>query len=185
MVLGGPAMAAVFWSLPVAALADWPHRDIAAWKAEVTTIWPEMAPFLQTIRSTADMTPARYSHGTLRRPYGHRLIHIGDAAHRASPQLGQGANMALLDALALSHALATGEDPGPIYARLRRWHVRLYQAMSAAFTPQYQSDSRWLPVLRDRILMPVSRLPPVPRILTRLVAGDLIPPLAGVDFPRD
>jgi 2-polyprenyl-6-methoxyphenol hydroxylase-like FAD-dependent oxidoreductase len=87
--------------------------------------------------------------------------------------------MALLDALALAEAIATGEGPGPHYARARRWHVRLYQAMSAAFTPQYQSDSRWLPILRDRVLMPVSRMPPVPRILTQLVAGDLIPPLAG------
>jgi hypothetical protein len=55
--------------------------------------------------------------------------------------------------------------------------------MSAAFTPQYQSDSRWLPALRDRVLMPVSRLPPVPRVLMRLVAGDLVPPLAGEPFP--
>lgn len=183
IVPDGPQMAAIFWSLPVGNLVGWHGRDIGDWKAEVTTLWPEMAPFLQTIHRTSDMTPARYSHGTLRRPFGHRLVHIGDAAHRASPQLGQGANMALLDALALSQAVATGDDPGPIYARLRRWHVRLYQGMSAAFTPQYQSDSRWLPILRDRLLMPVSRMPPVPRILTRLVAGDLILPLAGVDFP--
>jgi 2-polyprenyl-6-methoxyphenol hydroxylase-like FAD-dependent oxidoreductase len=181
---GGPDLAAIFWSLPVADLDGWPDRDLAAWKAEATTLWPEMAPFLDTLRTPADMTPARYGHGTLARPWDHRLIHIGDAAHRASPQLGQGANMALLDALALSMALATDQDdPGPAYARLRRWHVRLYQGMSAAFTPQYQSDSRWLPAFRDRILMPVSRIPPVPRILTRLVAGDLILPLAGVDFP--
>ncbi len=184
MVSGGPEMAAIFWSLPVTSLSGWPARDIADWRAEVTALWPQMAPFLQTIRNTADMTPARYSHGTLRRPYGHRLVHIGDAAHRASPQLGQGANMALLDALALAQAVATEDDPGLLYAKLRRWHVRLYQGMSAAFTPQYQSDSRWLPTLRDRVLMPVSRMSPVSRILTRLVAGDLILPLAGVDFPR-
>ncbi len=182
MQTDGPEMAAIFWSLPASALQDWPGRDLDGWKAEVTTLWPEMAPFLQTLRSTADMTSARYGHGTLRRPYADRMIHIGDAAHRASPQLGQGANMALLDALALVRAVGQ-EDPGHHYARARRWHVRLYQAMSAAFTPQYQSDSRWLPVLRDRIVMPISRIPPVPRILTRLVAGDLIPPLAGVDFP--
>jgi 2-polyprenyl-6-methoxyphenol hydroxylase-like FAD-dependent oxidoreductase len=179
MTAEGPELAAVFWSLPTTALADWPQHDLTAWKAEVTVLWPDIAPFLTSLHSPADLTPARYSHGTHPRPYAERLVHIGDAAHRASPQLGQGANMALLDALALAEAVATDDDPGPAYARKRRWHVRLYQGMSAAFTPQYQSNSRWLPVLRDRILMPVSRIPPVPAILTRLVAGDLIPPLAG------
>lgn len=178
-------VAAVFWSLSRPALSLWENTDIDVWKTEVTGLWPEMAPFLEAIRAPSDMTPARYSHGTLRRPWSSGLVHIGDAAHRASPQLGQGANMALLDALALTTALerATGDEALAHYARARRWHVRLYQAMSAAFTPQYQSDSRWLPVLRDRALMPVSRIPPVPRILTRLVAGDLIPPIAGEPFP--
>jgi 2-polyprenyl-6-methoxyphenol hydroxylase-like FAD-dependent oxidoreductase len=182
MTPDGTDLAAVFWSLPTASLAGWPGRDITGWKAEVTALWPEIAPFLTPLHSPSDFTPARYSQGTLRRPFAEGLVHIGDAAHRASPQLGQGANMALLDALALARAVATHDDPGPAYARLRRWHVRLYQTMSAAFTPQYQSDSRWLPVLRDRLLMPVSRIPPVPSILTRLVAGDLIPPLAGTRF---
>ncbi len=183
MATGGPDLAAVFWSLPVSDLSDWPNRDMTGWKDEVIALWPDIAPFLHTLHSATDLTPARYSHGTLARPYAERLIHIGDAAHRASPQLGQGANMALLDALALAAAVATTDDPGPQYARLRRWHVRLYQTMSAAFTPQYQSDSRWLPAVRDHLLMPLSRLAPVPRILTRLVAGDLIPPLAGTHFP--
>jgi 2-polyprenyl-6-methoxyphenol hydroxylase-like FAD-dependent oxidoreductase len=133
----GPAMAAVFWSLPLRELDLWSGRNIEDWKAEVIALWPDMAPFLATVQTTADMTPARYSHGTLRHPFGERLVHIGDAAHRASPQLGQGANMALLDALALARAVASGKGPGPDYARARRWHVRLYQAMSAAFTPQY------------------------------------------------
>lgn len=178
-------LAAVFWSLPVAALDGWATTDIPAWKAQVTDLWPDMAPFLATIHRPQDMTPARYSHGTLARPWSPGLVHIGDAAHRASPQLGQGANMALLDALALATALRreTGDAALALYARMRRWHVRLYQGMSAAFTPQYQSDSRILPLLRDRLLMPVSRIPPVPAILTRLVGGDLIPPLAGTAFP--
>jgi 2-polyprenyl-6-methoxyphenol hydroxylase-like FAD-dependent oxidoreductase len=178
-------LAAVFWSLPLAALDGWGATDIPAWKAEATALWPDMAPFLSRIQRPQDMTPARYSHGTLARPWSPGLVHIGDAAHRASPQLGQGANMALLDALALATALQreTGDAALALYARMRRRHVRFYQGMSAAFTPQYQSDSRILPVLRDRLLMPVSRIPPVPAILTRLVGGDLIPPLAGTAFP--
>jgi 2-polyprenyl-6-methoxyphenol hydroxylase-like FAD-dependent oxidoreductase len=175
---------AIFWSMPAAALDAWRATPLAAWKAEVTAFWPEFAPFLATVAAYEDMVPARYAHGTLRRPYGPGIVHIGDAAHSASPQLGQGANMALLDALALGVALSrVSDDPLRDYAAMRRWHIRLYQAMSWAFTPQYQSDSHVLPWLRNHVLMPVSRIPPVPRILTRLVGGDLVPPLAGQPFP--
>jgi 2-polyprenyl-6-methoxyphenol hydroxylase-like FAD-dependent oxidoreductase len=172
--------AAVFWSLSAAELDQWPATDLAEWKAEVATFWPVMAPFLAGIGDKTQLTPARYSHGTLRRPHSRRLIHIGDAAHRASPQLGQGANMALLDAQALALALRLPLDEAlPAYHRSRRWHLALYQSLSAAFTPQYQSHSRALPLLRDLLLSPVSRLRPLPRILSALVSGDLIPPIAG------
>jgi 2-polyprenyl-6-methoxyphenol hydroxylase-like FAD-dependent oxidoreductase len=172
--------AAVFWSLSQGELDAWPTRDMADWKAEVATFWPAMTPFLATITDKAQLTPARYSHGTLSRPYTGRLIHIGDAAHRASPQLGQGANMALLDAQALALALRLPLDEAlPAYHRSRRWHLGLYQGLSAAFTPQYQSHSRALPALRDHLLSPLSRIWPLPRILSSLVSGDLIPPIAG------
>jgi 2-polyprenyl-6-methoxyphenol hydroxylase-like FAD-dependent oxidoreductase len=176
--------AAIFWSLPVAAMSAWRTTPLSDWKTEAAAFWPEFAPFLDRVTFHDDMIVARYAHGTLARPYGPRIVYIGDAAHRASPQLGQGANMALLDAMALAEAMRTKpENPLAAYAAMRRWHVRLYQAMSWAFTPQYQSDSLWLPWLRDRIMMPVSRIPPMPATLTRLVGGDLIAPLAGVHFP--
>lgn len=90
--------------------------------------------------------------------------------------------MALLDALALHLALDQAE-PLPAYATMRRWHVRAYQGMSAAFTPMYQSGSRALPPLRDHLLAPLSRLPGVRGLLTALVSGDMLPPLAGQRFP--
>lgn len=176
--------AAVFWSLSSAELDSWPLRSLKAWKSDVSAFWPEMSPFLDGITDKAQLTPARYSHGTLRKPYGNRLVHIGDAAHRASPQLGQGANMALLDAHALALALRLPlEDALSQFHRSRRWHLGLYQALSAAFTPQYQSQSRALPALRDHLLSPLSQLWPLPRVLSSLVSGDLLPPIAGTRFP--
>jgi 2-polyprenyl-6-methoxyphenol hydroxylase-like FAD-dependent oxidoreductase len=176
--------AAVFWSLSSAELDRWPERDLADWKAEVASFWPAMVPFLAGITDKTQLTPARYSHGTLARPHQGRIVHIGDAAHRASPQLGQGANMALLDAYSLSQALRLPLDEAlPAHHAARRWHLGFYQAMSAAFTPQYQSDSRILPALRDRVLAPLSQVWPLPRILASLVTGDLLPPIAGTRFP--
>jgi len=88
--------------------------------------------------------------------------------------------MALLDAAALSQALKSRpiERALPAYARARRWHTRIYQAMSWAFTPMYQSDSALLPFLRDRLLFPASQIPPIPRLLTSLVCGTMISPIA-------
>lgn len=175
---GGRDMAAIFWSLPQDRYADWRAGGLARWRDEAAALWPAFTPFLAGIGSVDDMTLARYAHGTLPRPHGPGIVTIGDAAHQASPQLGQGANMALLDACALARAIEQRgiAGAGPAYARARRWHVRLYQGMSWAFTPQYQSDSRLLPVLRDHVLMPVSRLPGMPYMLSRLVCGDLIAP---------
>lgn len=179
----GTREAAIFWSMPQAELDAWPVTPLEAWQAQVSALWPQMTPFLATITDNADMTVARYSHGTQRLPYAQALAHIGDAAHRASPQLGQGANMALLDALALALALNGPLDQAlPDYAAMRRWHVRIYQMMSAVFTPMYQSGSRSLPWIRD-LLAPCSNLPLVRGLLTHLVAGTMIAPLAGVSAP--
>ena len=175
--------AAIFWSLPVADYGAWLERGLDAWKAEAEDLWPEFAPFAAQITDPSQMTMATYTHGTLRRPYRDNVVHIGDAAHRASPQLGQGANMALLDALALARAIdmANGQDPAKLYAQARRAHVWCYQTFSAIFTPQYQSDSRMLPALRDRVLYPASQVWPIPKVLTALVCGDMIPPLASLN----
>src|SRR5690606_7222022 len=57
--------AAVFWSMPTDALATWGQSHIEAWRNEAVALWPEVAPFLETIADVSHMTPARYAHGTL------------------------------------------------------------------------------------------------------------------------
>ncbi|MGP6088237.1 FAD-dependent oxidoreductase [Antarctobacter jejuensis] len=176
--------ASIFWSLPADGHADWMARGLEAWKDEAIAHWPDFSPFITQITAPEQMTMARYTHGTLRRPFEDGVIYIGDAAHRASPQLGQGANMALLDAWAFARALEQARGDVALaaqwYAQARRWHVRGYQLMSRLFTPQYQSDSRILPRLRDRVFYPLSTMPPLPNVLTRLVCGDLLPPLGSL-----
>ncbi|KAK0351495.1 hypothetical protein LTR94_024743, partial [Friedmanniomyces endolithicus] len=122
---------------------------------------------------------ARYGHHTLARPYGDRLAVVGDAAHSTSPQLGQGVNMGLLDADALARALEGASDLNEAlaaYAKERRWHLRLYQALSLGFTPFYQSDGGALPWIRDHVLGRLARLPTAPHLLACTVSGFLLDP---------
>lgn len=103
---------------------------------------------------------------------------IGDAAHSTSPQLGQGANMALLDAAALNCALiGTDRVDTALEAtvRARRWRVRVFQALSLMLTPFYQSDSTVMPFVR-KLVASVAKIPPVPNILASMVAGTVVDP---------
>jgi len=177
--LDGRKMAAFFWSLRPDDAERVQAHGLDAWKAEVAMLWPECQPYLDQIYDFDQLTLARYGHHTLSMPAARGFAVVGDAAHSTSPQLGQGANMALLDVAALAHALRQASDTEAAltaYVRARRWHLRLFQALSLAFTPFYQSDSVLLPFLRDRLVATVAKLPPAPRLLASIVAGTLIDP---------
>ncbi len=172
--------AALFWSLRADRLAEWHMAGIDAWKAQVAALWPATRGLLDQIRSADQLAFAHYAHRTLSTPAEAGMIHIGDAWHSASPQLGQGANMALLDAYALALALRRSPDVAAALGSavsMRRRHVRLYQALTALLTPVYQSDSRTIPFVRDRIVGPLSKLWPATRIQAATVSGLIGNPL--------
>lgn len=184
----GPRQAAFFWSLKPADYEALKSDGLLRWKASVLAHWPEVAPYLDCIEDFPDMTLARYAHHTMANPVGEGIAFVGDSAHSTSPQLGQGANMALLDARALYLGLRDHPDDIGLalarYARLRRWHVRLYQALSAMFTPFYQSDSRVLPVIRDVLVSLLARIPPAPQFLAAMVSGSLLWPLKRLELKK-
>lgn len=180
---GGPPLGAFFWTLRHDYFRQWREKPLAAWRDDVATLWPDVIPAIEHLDSHEQFIFARYAHRTRKSPVSRHTAHLGDAWHAASPQLGQGANMALLDALALATAFEQSGDAYEIlrrYARARRGHVRLYQAISGAFTPVYQSDAKLAPALRDVFAAPVSATPPMPRLLAGMVAGVLGRPLRGI-----
>lgn len=173
--------AALFWSLRGDRLADWRAAGLAAWKAELLALWPATAPLLDQIADPDQLTFASYAHRTLRQPVESGLIHLGDSWHSTSPQLGQGANMALLDAYALALGLRrarTLPDALAETVRLRRDQIQLYQLLSRLLTPVYQSDGAAIPWLRDRVMGPVSKLWPFTAAQAALVSGAVGHPLA-------
>ncbi len=182
----GPDLAALFWSIKPSDYQQWLSDGLDAWKDKVLKLWPQTAPLLDFIQRPEDLTLARYCHSTLANPVAPRMVAIGDAAHAASPQLGQGANMAMLDARALALAFEGAEDVAgalEAYARARRPHVRFYQALSLGFTPAYQSDSRVLPILRDWVIAPATRLPGIRKFVAASVAGVVLDPRIHLRLP--
>lgn len=169
-----------FWSIRADQFEAFRAAPLVHWKDAARRLWPDTEMLLDQLTDHDQLTLARYRHRTHSGAVEGRLVHIGDAWHAASPQLGQGANMALLDAYALASALHGETDIARAlrrFLRLRAGHVRLYQLMTWAFTPVYQSDGTVLPWLRDRLAAPLLRLWPAPPLLAGLVAGGFGSPL--------
>jgi 2-polyprenyl-6-methoxyphenol hydroxylase-like FAD-dependent oxidoreductase len=106
--------------------------------------------------------------------HGDRVVFLGDAAHAMSPQLGQGCNLALWDAMVLAdlvHAAKTLPDALAAYSRARRRHLRHYQFMTRMLTPMFQSSSRLLGWLRDAFMPTSARFGPVYRLMVRTMIG--------------
>jgi 2-polyprenyl-6-methoxyphenol hydroxylase-like FAD-dependent oxidoreductase len=185
---GAPNLACYFWSLKHDAFAAWKARGLDAWKNEALALWPQTAPLLAQLQHPEQLIFASYSHAALRSPAAVKLAHIGDSWHSASPQLGQGANMALLDALALARAIdghAQIDAALSAYAAARAGHIGVYQLASFMFTPAYQSDSDALAFVRDWIAAPLSRIWPAPAVLAGLVSGAIGAPLNAIDALGD
>ncbi|TBV05396.1 FAD-dependent oxidoreductase [Phytopseudomonas dryadis] len=162
-------LSSLFWSLPTAAYPAWREAGLPAWKASVERLAGRQAEaFLAPIEAPEQLALATYADVRMQHWHDGRVLAIGDCAHAMSPQLGQGANMALVDAVALAAALrpaaasAASPDWAAVfteYADARRRHLRYYRQASRLLTPLFQSDSATLAVLRDSALFLARHLP--------------------------
>jgi len=155
-------------------LEAWRAAGLEAWKSEVRHAHPEAEPLLGQIRSLEQLVYTRYRDVSM--PYWHEpgCVFLGDAAHATSPQLGQGANLALWDAMELGAALggaATLDEGLAAYSRARRAHLRYYQLATRALTPLFQSDSRIFGWIRDVVFPMSSWLGPLRRRMVRSMSG--------------
>ena len=163
-----------FWSLPVADFDGWRARGLPAWRDEIARLWPEADARLADTVDPDQLARASYRDVTLRHWHRDRLVVLGDAAHGMSPQLGQGVNMALMDAMALRDALRLQADVAPAlqaYQRQRQAHVGVYQFWSRWLTPIFQSDLDWVAHARDVAFLPAGRLPGGRGHMLRVLSG--------------
>ena len=171
---GDHPVVSLFWSLRADRVEAWRAAGLDAWKAEVRRFTRDAEPVLDQIRAPEQLLFTQYRDVAMRRWHEPGVVFVGDAAHATSPQLGQGANLALWDAMVLADSLdgAASVDAGlDRYTRARRRHLGYYQFATRALTPFFQGDSRVLGFLRDR-LFPMSRwLRPLRRRMVRTMIG--------------
>lgn len=163
-----------YFSLPGNRVDAFDERGFERMRGRVAAIWPEVSALLKGVDSAQQLNRARYRDVVMRAPVHGRMVFLGDAAHAMSPQLGQGVNMALLDAEALAGALeaSTGVDEAlQSYAGRRRAHLAVYQRLSRWLTPLFQSDRKAWAVLRDLGFGPLGRMPLVRGQMLKILAG--------------
>ena len=163
-----------FWSLPVAGFEPWRQCGMDRWRQEVASIWPEADARLGGMADPDMLARATYRDATPRAWSRGRLVLLGDAAHAMSPQLGQGVNMALMDALALRDALRSAASVPAALSRFeheRRRHVGIYQFWSRWLTPVFQSSQDLVAKARDVAFLPLGRIPGASGHMLRVLGG--------------
>ena len=169
----GEGRGAFFWGLRCDELAPVKARGFEEFRKEVGALCPMSEPLVGAIGGFERLSFAGYLHALPQRVHRGRVVLAGDAAHAMSPHLGQGANLALLDAeclarqlerLPLTEALGT-------YAAERRAHSRYLGLMSQALSPFFQSESHVLGWGRDLALPLMCSVPWLRRQMELSVAG--------------
>ena len=167
-------LVALFWSLRVRDHPAWRAAGLEAWKVRLLAVCPEATPFLAQLNSLDAMTFASYADIALGRRRGPGIVSIGDAGRALSPQLGQGANLALIDAATLAECLCEAsslEAALDAYRAARRRHGNFYALASRWLTPFFQSDSRWAAPLRDLVFPALGHIPYLRRQMACTLAG--------------
>jgi 2-polyprenyl-6-methoxyphenol hydroxylase-like FAD-dependent oxidoreductase len=137
----------LFWSVRI----EDPLPPLSAWKERVASLVPQAAAFLEQVTSINQLQRASYHDVRMRCWHAPGIAVLGDAAHALSPQLGQGVNLALVDAAVLAACLDEFALDQALeeYTVRRKGHVGFYQFATRWTTPFFQSDHLWLGKIRD------------------------------------
>lgn len=150
-----------FYSVERAREREIRQRGIAWLRDDVRRLAPGFASIAEQLVSWDQVLVATYRDVVMRPLCRGRVVCIGDAGHSMSPQLGLGANLALVDALVLARCLGDvdqGSSSDEVERALtafsdqRRRVLRYYAFISRLLTPLFQSSERSLAVVRDLAL---------------------------------
>ncbi|MBM3647014.1 MAG: FAD-dependent monooxygenase [Alphaproteobacteria bacterium] len=168
-----PGQLTMYWSLPVEALAAKRAIDLDAFRRQATALWPEASSVIERA-ARSELSRATYRHVALRRWNVGAVLLIGDAGHGTSPQLGQGANLGLMDAYVIARCLAESDNllmALIAYEHRRAATLNYYRRASHLLTPFFQSRLAPLGWLRDAFMGPAGRIPALRTMMTSTLAG--------------
>lgn len=141
-------------------------RDLAAFRAEWSRAYPAAAPILEAIPAWDALLVNEVIRVDCARFYDGRLALLGDAAHAMAPNLGQGANSALVDAAVLLDEVRRAPDLQAAlvaYDARRRPAVRAVANAAGRIGALAELTHPVPRLLRDRVLLPVASALASPR----------------------
>lgn len=135
-------------------------RDLGALRAAWAAAYPAAAPLLESVARFEDLLIHPVRRVDCDRWFDGRLALLGDAAHAMAPNLGQGANSALVDAAVLLDELRRADS---LAAALASYQARRAPAVRwvADTAARLGALAEWTHplarALRDRALMPFAQ----------------------------
>ena len=136
-------------------------RDLDAFCASWTTAYPAAARILDGLTHFDELLQNEVLRVDCDRWFAGRLALLGDAAHAMAPNLGQGANSALVDAAVLLDELRRSPSIGEglvAYQLRRRKAVRRVSDASSRLGMLAELTHPVARTMRDRLLLPVVSL---------------------------
>ena len=136
-------------------------RDLDAFRSTWQSAYAQSAPVLAGLRSFDDLLQNEVVKVDCRRWFDGRLALVGDAAHAMAPNVGQGANSALVDTAVLYQELSRASsvaDALNAWQKRRQPAVRRVAQVGAALGSLAEVTNPVARALRDRLLLPVMSL---------------------------
>jgi len=163
----------LFWSVRTKELDYWKGKSVNDWRSQVLRLAPQAETFLNQVEDLSQLQAARYYDVRMKRWHAPNVAVLGDSAHALSPQLGQGVNLALMDAAVLANCISkySIEEALPEYSKQRKKHLSFYQFATRWSTPFFQSDHRILGTVRDLVFPVANHIPWARKQMTMTMAG--------------
>ncbi len=170
----GDGLVTMYWGLPLNQFDHLLKRGLDSLKREILRFSPESARVLDMVVDFKQLLLTSYQHVHMPRWYDRWTLFLGDACHAMSPHLGQGINLAMVDAWRFAACLRGATSPQAAFRAFheaQREYIRYYAGVTYFLSPFFQSDWSILGWGRDLALPLLPRVGWMKRQMLLTVTG--------------